>query len=228
MADPGDDLAGYMRRVGGTLLDSLIIGVVIFVIAFAAGAAGAPTDATGFVFIAAALLSSLVYGPVLLCRSGEHNGQTLGKQALSIRVVRQDAQPMTASPALLREFVGKGILGLVPFFTIVDFLFPLGDSRRQAIHDKLASTFVVRADAVPALEPAANDPFGARPTATPRGDPSDRGSSSSSVPPPAADTPTAAREGFTPPAPAARPPARGPEDDNEIRGPFGPGSTDPR
>ena len=161
MAGSGDDLAPYLRRVGATLLDGLIIATIVFVIAFAAGAAGAPTDTTGFLFIAAALLSSLLYAPILLCRSGEHNGQTLGKQALSIRVVRQDAQPMTASPALLREFVGKGVLGIIPFFTIVDFLFPLGDARRQAIHDKLASTFVMRADAVPALEPAAHDPFGA-------------------------------------------------------------------
>lgn len=159
MRDRGD-LASYLSRVGATILDTLVVGGVAVVLAVIAGAAGAPEETTGYIVIGAALLGTLIYAPVLMCRTGEHNGQTLGKQALSIRVVRQDAQPMTAQPALLREFVGKGLLGLIPFYTIVDDLFPLGDRRRQAIHDKLASTFVVHADAVPDLGPGAPDAFG--------------------------------------------------------------------
>lgn len=203
MGGGSGDLADYGPRAGATLLDGLLVGAVAFVAAFVAVAAGAPVDTTGYVVVAVALLSSLVYAPVLMCRPGEHNGQTLGKQALSVRVVREDAQLMTASPALLREFIGKGLLGLVPFFTIVDYLFPLGDPRRQAIHDKLASTFVVRADAVPDLEPTAPNPFGAQPTATSFG------------------------EGFAPPTPASEPPDRD-LDEDEIRGPFGPSSSEPR
>ncbi len=231
MGGAGGDLAGYGPRVGATLLDGLVVGIIAFVATIVAAAAGAPTDITGYLVVVAVLLGSLLYAPALMCRSGEHNGQTLGKQALSIRVVREDAQPITSSPALLREFVGKGLLGLVPFFTIVDYLFPLGDPRRQAIHDKLASTFVVRADAVPDLGPAAPNPFGARPTATPPSARWDRepppSPAATPVPPPDADTPTRG-EGFAPPAPAAKPPARGPEDDDEIRGPFGPSSAEPR
>jgi len=146
------DLAGYGARVAATILDGILVGVVAFLVV---AVAGVTREDLNYVVVALAILSSLVYAPVLMCRAGGQNGQTLGKQAIGIRVVRVDAQPITGPIALLREFVGKGLLGLVPFYTVVDYLFPLGDARRQAIHDKLASTFVVRADAVPHRDAAA-------------------------------------------------------------------------
>ena len=232
MSGGGEDLAGYGARVGATLLDGLLVVVVAFTLASVALAAGAPSDISGIVVVVVVLLLVLFYAPLLMCRAGPHNGQTWGKQALCIRVVRQDAQPMTASPALLRELLGKGVLGMVPLYTIVDSLFPLGDARRQAIHDKVASTFVVRADAVPALEPAAPDPFGAhgpgpRPAAVDWAPPSTSTPSAPTPPLPAAGEPSFG-EGFAPPTPAAEPRAHGGDDDDEIRGPFGPSSGEPR
>ncbi|MDQ3631323.1 MAG: RDD family protein [Actinomycetota bacterium] len=243
MSGARGDLAGYGARVGATLLDTVLITVVASVTASVAIASGAPATASGYVIIGVVVLSFLFYAPVLMCRSGSHNGQTLGKQALSIRVVREDAQPMTASPALLREFVGKGLLGLIPFFTIVDFLFPLGDARRQAIHDKLASTFVVHADAVPDLErsapgapeawdpPSAAIPSGWAPPApaTPAAPPA---SSDWARPAPPPDSPAEPNSGedHPPPAGPSEPPTRPieREDEEEVRGPFGPSSSDPR
>lgn len=161
----GADLASYASRVGAAVLDGLLLALVIVVVL---KVTGRPVDESRGLIVVGIIVSSLVYAPPLLRRRGAHNGQTLGKQAMRIRAVRADAQPMDWGTALLREFVGKGALGLVPFFSIVDYLFPLADVRRQAIHDKIASTFVVRADAVPDLEPAADaepdglsdDPFG--------------------------------------------------------------------
>ena len=221
-ADSGD-LAGYGSRVGATLLDSVIVAVVAVIVAIIAGGSGAEENTTGYIVIGAALLSGLLYAPALMCRSGAHNGQTLGKQALKIRVVRQDAAAMTASTALLREFVGKALLGLIPFFTVVDYLFPLGDSRRQAIHDKIASTFVVHADAVPdsgALEPGAAtaDPFGGQ---GPERPPTTTGWQ----PPAATPEPAAAPPSWGPPTPAPAPPPERSAEDDAIRGPFGPSST---
>lgn len=151
MTSPRGDLANYGPRAAAALLDALVLVVAIAVAAAAAGVE--PRDAQPYVIVGA-LLGSLLYATPLMSRSGAHNGQTLGKQALGIRVVRQDAAAVSPGTALLRDFVGKGLLGLIPFFSIVDYLFPLSDARRQAIHDKLASTFVVRADAVPDLRPA--------------------------------------------------------------------------
>jgi uncharacterized RDD family membrane protein YckC len=169
MQSRGGDLASYASRVGAALLDGLVLALVV---AAVLEITGKPVSESRGLIVIATIVSSLIYAPPLLRRRGPHNGQTLGKQALKIRAVRADAQPMGWGTALLREFVGKGALGLVPFFSIVDYLFPLADLRRQAIHDKIASTFVVRADAVPDLEPApdaapeesrhglSEDPFG--------------------------------------------------------------------
>ncbi len=252
----GVDLAGYGSRVGATILDGLLVGVVAVLLMAVVAVSG---DDLNYVVVGVALLASLVYAPVLMCRSGAHNGQTFGKQALGIRVVREDARPIAASTALMREFVGKGLLGLVPFFTFVDFLLPLGDPRRQAIHDKLASTFVVGADAVPDLEAAGPaDPFGARttdelppsrawappapsasadwgpPAAEPRpAPPPARPEAPSPAPPSPAAAPSPAlppRAAEAPrPDPGLAPPAVPPElpeweDDDDVRGPFGPSS----
>lgn len=217
------DLASYGSRVGATLIDALLIGLVAFTVALVAGAAGAdPEDASTYV-VALTLLSNLLYGPLFLTRSGARNGQTPGKQVARIRVVREDAEPVGAQVALTREFLGKGVLGLVPFFTIVDYLFPLGDARRQALHDKLAKTFVVHADAVPEL--AEDDAFG-RPEAitapdAPAGWAPPAGPEATPEP---ARAPAPKADVWAPPAPAPpAPPVR--EDDPEIRGPFGPSSS---
>lgn len=155
---------------------------------------------------------------------------------------------MTASPAVLREFVGKWVLGLIPFYTIVDYLLPLGDPRREAIHDKLASTFVVRADAVPDLERFAmaasgmheldspSVPSGWTPPSTPEPPPAaaspsasaDRTPPASPPPTPAAAKEPGSGEGFAAPADPPAPPTRPRDDDDEVRGPFGPSSSDPR
>ena len=229
------DLASYWSRVGATLLDGLLIAVVVVIGGMIAGATGAGENATTWLILGAALLSSLLYAPILMCRSGAHNGQTLGKQATSIRAVRADAQPITASTALLREFVGKGLLGLIPFFTLVDYLFPLGDARRQSIHDKLASTFVVRADAVPdhgegdgapagtAGLPPAPGGWVAPGTSTPAPAPAP----DARWAPPAATPPAAAAPAPIPPPPSQPAPAPPVADDEaEVRGPFGPSADD--
>ena len=137
------ELSGWWRRVGATLIDGLIVGIplaIIFSVLLG-------TDGGGG--IAAALFVSvgvtLIYAPLLMARGGERNGQTFGKQAMDIRVVREDGQPMDVGKGLLRDGIGKGLLGFVPLYSLVDSLFPLGDGRNQAIHDKIGSTTVQEA-----------------------------------------------------------------------------------
>lgn len=144
-----DDRASFGARVLATLLDTLILAVIAVVAGVVSSSAGAGEEAVGWVILGTALLASAIYGPAMLSRAGRHNGQTIGKQALKVRSVRADGHAMDLRTATVRELVGKTLLGLLPFYTIVDWCFPLADARRQAIHDKLARTFVVTADAVP-------------------------------------------------------------------------------
>ena len=139
----GGPPAGWWSRVGATLIDGLIIVIPLIVIAIV----GAVVGSSGLIAVGYVLtfVAALLYAPYLMARDGDDNGQTVGKSALGIRVVRDDGQPMDFGKGVIRDFVGKTILGFVPLYSLIDVLFPLFDDRDQAIHDKLGSTTVRRA-----------------------------------------------------------------------------------
>lgn len=132
--------ASWWSRVAATLLDGLVVFAVAVAVTVLVGAAGggapAARTAGGFVF----LLVALLYAPLLLARN---EGRTLGKQALSIRVVTDDAQPPGWGTAVLREVVLKGVFGVIGIVLVIDVLVPLFDRRNRALHDMAAHTRVV-------------------------------------------------------------------------------------
>lgn len=72
----------------------------------------------------------------------EYAGQTLGKKALGIKVVDLNGKKPTYMTFFLREIIGKFISGLV--FGL-GYLWILWDPKKQGWHDKIASTYVVKA-----------------------------------------------------------------------------------
>lgn len=117
-----------------------------------------------------ALLAALLYYPPAMWAS---DGQTLGKFAMGIRVVRTDARPMSLTRAAWREVVIKvglfdaislapviGALGTLA--VLLDSLWPLWDRENRALHDMLAATRVRvlrrRGRAGPQPEPASPSP----------------------------------------------------------------------
>ena len=71
------------------------------------------------------------------------SGQTPGKKALGISVRRADQPgPLPLGTAVLRRLVPLASQ-VVPFLSLLDGLWPLWDDKRQALHDKVASTQVV-------------------------------------------------------------------------------------
>jgi len=79
---------------------------------------------------------------------------TPGKLIVGLRVrLRETPGPMPIGTVLLRWLgqFGIGIIGLVPFvggitgiYSLLDYLWPLWDDKKQAIHDKIAKTNVVK------------------------------------------------------------------------------------
>ena len=153
-------LAGWWSRVGAQVLDLLIVwvpgGGIIAGLAAAADSAGSSgaertlliaTIVASFVVIAA----HLFYAPLLMKRHGRHNGQTVGKQATGIRVIRADGEPMKFADAALRQIIFKSFGGIVastfvPLFPwILDYLWPTWDEQHRALHDLAANTRVVSA-----------------------------------------------------------------------------------
>jgi uncharacterized RDD family membrane protein YckC len=151
----GRQLASWGSRVAAQLIDWAVLltpAVVLFVL-IVAGLDDPEwwetvTAIILYVVVMAAVL--LLYAPLLMMRKGEHNGQTLGKQALRITVVRDNGEELGFGYSALREVVVKGlavgiassIIPLVPY--LLDNLWPLWDDENRALHDMAVQTHVVR------------------------------------------------------------------------------------
>ncbi len=154
-------LAGWWSRVGAALLDGLIIGVggllllalvgaVFSVGFFASDTAGIISVIVGLMLAFGAFaVIALLYAPLMMART---DGQTLGRQAMGIRVIRVSGEPMTFGWAMLREVAIKWLLfGVVGGSTtlglagLVDVLWPLWDEENRALHDFIVGTRVVKA-----------------------------------------------------------------------------------
>ena len=75
---------------------------------------------------------------------GGESGQTIGKRACSIRVRTDTGGRISYGQAFGRNLVAR-VIGSIPFVGLIDVLWPLWDSHKQCLHDKAASTIVVRA-----------------------------------------------------------------------------------
>ena len=148
--------ASWGRRAAAVTIDGIVLGFAALVLAslFGLVVSGVSTSWMAgvfgmyfayFVFLA---ISQLVYAPVMLARSGDGNGQTLGKQALGIRVRDVNGGPVTGGQAFLREVVIRqiviGTFGWIVLAPILDALWPLWERDWRALHDLAASTIVTR------------------------------------------------------------------------------------
>ena len=152
----GVELASWGSRAGAILLDWLVVtvAVVVLITPGIVILAASSADALGIVLLSlgglAALVGAFLYPAYFMQRPGPRNGQTLGKQWLGIRAVRDTGEPFSWGYALLREVVVKQLLfGTVGslFFsipTLLDYLWPLWDDQNRALHDMVASTHVVK------------------------------------------------------------------------------------
>ncbi|WP_028067797.1 RDD family protein [Solirubrobacter soli] len=146
MDEPRPYLAEWWPRVGATLLDSVIVTCMAIAVGLVVDAVGGSDDAAGASVWLGWLVLWAAYAGLLMSRKGAHNGQTLGKQAANIRVVRDDGRPVRFGLAVLRDvglkyFVANLLIGIG---WIIDSLWPLGERENRTLHDLIVHTHVVQ------------------------------------------------------------------------------------
>ncbi|MFW6126311.1 MAG: RDD family protein [Chloroflexota bacterium] len=139
--------AGFWLRLGAYLVDLIVLAVIDYAIYFVpgfiyfaiAGQLGSDepaADALAGVVLALCTAASIAY-PICFWW---WRGQTPGKMAAGLKVVRVDGSPLRWRDATLR------FLGYVVSWLTLGLLFlwvPL-DDRKRGVHDRMAGTCVVR------------------------------------------------------------------------------------
>jgi len=129
------DHAGRTDRFFARIIDLAATGIGYFIMLSSDGDGFGAS--LGFFF----LLALAIYQIYLLTT----RGQTIGKQTMKIKIVREDngEQSGFVRNVLLREFL-NGLLAFLPFYGLVDILFIFRADQR-CIHDHIAGTRVVNA-----------------------------------------------------------------------------------
>jgi uncharacterized RDD family membrane protein YckC len=133
-------------RLAATFVDGLAVAVPVFVGAMFAGVRrvneGLSPAWPVLLIIGGSLLAIMIVNIVLLAR----DGQTLGKKALGIAIVRTDGSQCELWRILVLRIIAVRLITAIPFvgmlFALADILVIFGEERR-CVHDYMADTIVV-------------------------------------------------------------------------------------
>jgi uncharacterized RDD family membrane protein YckC len=146
VAAPDLPKAGFWIRVVASAVDTALVTGVQMLLGFALLAAVlALTGGAGDEAQALGMMITWCFGPVLgaayyVVFTG-YCGQTPGKMAVRVKVIRTDGSDIGYGRALLRETLGKFVSALI--FGI-GYLMVAFDARKQGLHDRIADTYVVK------------------------------------------------------------------------------------
>lgn len=138
----GFRLAGPGTRLGAYLLDLSIRSAALYAIVVVLSIALVPFAATGLptgVYLVVAFLLEWGYGCFF---ETWWNGQTPGKRAFRLRVIKTEGYAIGFHEAMIRNLLRAA--DFVPLFYAAGFLTAMGNPRLQRIGDLVAGTMVVR------------------------------------------------------------------------------------
>jgi uncharacterized RDD family membrane protein YckC len=147
MAEADLPKAGFWIRAAAAFVDSLISGalqgIVLFLFAGLLSLLLHGYDSDSMVMVSLAWLLGSAVGAVYYVYFTAFGGQTPGKMALRIKVVRTDSSSLTLGRAFYREVIGKFVSGII---LGIGYLMVAFDDKKQGLHDRMADTYVVRLD----------------------------------------------------------------------------------
>jgi predicted Zn finger-like uncharacterized protein len=138
--------AGFWIRVVASLVDGIILLVMQVILSVLLGliASGASNGINEQGQVALSLVYTL-FGTVLSMAyyvffTG-YCGQTPGKMAVRVKVIRSDGEDISYGRAFFREVFGKFVSGVL---LGIGYLMVAFDSQKQGLHDKIANTYVIK------------------------------------------------------------------------------------
>lgn len=186
--------AGFWRRFAAIIIDGLVVGIPLSIVFAPFGG----NDITHGSYTGFGLLRSLIYLAYFALMESSSYQATLGKMALGIKVTDIDGNKLTFARALGRN-AAKYISAII---CLIGFIIAAFTERKQALHDLIASTLVVRKEAAAANAGGYGAPgaYGAPPPPPPA-------PPAPSEPPPPPMAPSSGFAGAAPPpAPETAPP----------------------
>ena len=153
------ELASPGARLGARIIDIVIMSVVALIIFFVvlAQAVGLNSDdstvteeeaAAFFVGLALTALAFAVAGALYEVTMIALKGQTLGKMATSIKVVRADNGLVPGWGKSIGRWIIPAVLGFIPFvgwlLSLLVYISLTWDRARQGWHDKAAASLVIK------------------------------------------------------------------------------------
>ena len=145
VSDPaaGIELADRGTRLGAALLDGLILFLMVYLPFMLSILIGRGNSTGGWIGMALAGIGLIVWLVYTVRFLGE-NGQSIGKKACKIKLLRKDGSEVSISRVIVGRNLVNGVLGLIPLYGFIDILFIFGNQRR-CVHDYSADTIVVKA-----------------------------------------------------------------------------------
>jgi len=138
------EYAGFWIRVVASLLDSVVVFILQLVCGVVLGASGGLLggldNGDGAVAMIIWLFTTVLGLAYYVIFTGSC-GQTLGKMALRIKVIRKDGDDLGYGGAALRETIGKFVSGII---LGIGYLMVAFDERKQGLHDKIAGSYVIK------------------------------------------------------------------------------------
>lgn len=127
------EMASYELADVGTRFAALFIDGLVLCLIEGAGFAAAREPGLGVGFIV-----GLAYSWFFWTRN---KGQTPGKMLMKIRVIKVDGSSISDADAVIR-YIGYTVNSIL----FIGWLWALFDEKSQGLHDKMARTYVVKAE----------------------------------------------------------------------------------
>lgn len=143
------ELAGLGARFGARVIDTVIYFVTMFVLSIAGiGAFGTESAIIGLYALFSVFLLIVLFGLGYEASFIALRGQTLGKMATNVKVVRADNGQLVGWGKSIGRWIIPILLLAIPFIgwilALLVYISTIWDKTRQGWHDKAAGTLVIK------------------------------------------------------------------------------------